>query len=111
MLPDDNKPVPTFLPASSIGARAAGEILYEFDSTADAARTGFKEGKTTIEAELVRCCHCGGLFPVTKGSGIRRGFCTRHAAPHCGGPNCWSCPTAQKVFGRGAARRRRRMQQ
>lgn len=40
------------------------------------------------QADTLRCCHCQKSWVVRRGSGIRRGFCTKCGGPTCGGPAC-----------------------
>ena len=96
--------MPIFLPAAAGRASAVAEV--EFDSKADAKKAGFDT--RVVEIEYQRCPHCRRDYKISRGSGTRRGFCTACGSPHCGGPSCWSCPRARKLFGRGAGRRRRR---
>ena len=48
------------------------------------------EGKKT-EADYLQCCHCQWTWPIVKGSGRQRGWCTLCAAPTCGRVACQSC--------------------
>jgi hypothetical protein len=54
------------------------------------------EGKD--EADYLSCCHCQHFWKVVPGSGNTRGWCANCGAPHCGGPNCWTCtPFMKKI--------------
>lgn len=43
------------------------------------------DGKIIAEGQTLTCTHCGRIFQVKPGSGIKRGWCFR-----CGGPTCGS---------------------
>lgn len=50
------------------------------------------------EADTLQCVHCGMHWMVVKGSGRRRGFCTRCAGPTCGQHACDECvPMEQQL--------------
>jgi hypothetical protein len=47
-------------------------------------------------ADTLMCCHCGKIWIVMKGSGIRRGFCTKCMGVTCGRPECDTCMPQEK---------------
>lgn len=49
------------------------------------------------EIESVQCCHCGGHFLLTPGSGRVRGFCMNCQGPVCG-PQCERCLPTEKLL-------------
>lgn len=60
----------------------------------------------TTHADTLRCCHCQRVWVVMRGSGIRRGFCTKCAAVTCGAPECDPCAPWEKQL-EGLERRAR----
>lgn len=55
-----------------------------------------------FEADTLQCVHCGKHWMVVRGSGIRRGFCTKCGGVTCGAHRCETqCePEEIKVYGR-----------
>lgn len=52
--------------------------------------TDLDSDRVLDEYATVKCCHCGGHFPVRPGSGLVRGWCNRCKAVFCG-PGCEAC--------------------
>jgi hypothetical protein len=51
-----------------------------------------------VEKDTLQCCHCGGHFYVTPGSGQKRGWCMNCNAPTCGNKECCECiPLMKKI--------------
>ena len=46
-------------------------------------------------ADTLQCVHCQAHFVVVKGSGKKRGFCTRCMGPTCS-PQCHECRPAEQ---------------
>lgn len=44
----------------------------------------------------LQCVHCGAHFLSVKGSGIKRGFCTKCMGPTCGKSQCFRCKPYEK---------------
>ena len=56
------------------------------------------DGKTTLERDLLRCCHCQFQWYVKPGSGNQRGWCSMCNEPTCGALKCQSCiPFMRKI--------------
>ena len=53
--------------------------------------TTFLDTGKVVMQDTVQCCHCGGHFISTPGSGKRRGFCCNCAHTTCGRPGCDHC--------------------
>jgi hypothetical protein len=47
-------------------------------------------------ADTVQCCHCGAHFAMIRGSGTKRGFCTKCMGVTCGERKCDPCVPAEK---------------
>jgi hypothetical protein len=54
-----------------------------------------------VEHDTKQCCHCGGHFIIRRGSGVRRGWCTRCQGVTCGGERCWECRPHAKLVAEG----------
>lgn len=50
----------------------------------------------TTQQDTLRCCHCQGIWIVVRGSGRRRGFCTKCMGPTCGSEGCHHCVPFEK---------------
>ncbi|HSZ58591.1 MAG TPA: hypothetical protein VK797_23185 [Tepidisphaeraceae bacterium] len=50
----------------------------------------------TIVKDCLRCCHCQAVWVVVRGSGKRRGFCTKCMGPTCGSDECMACNPWEK---------------
>ncbi len=69
---------------------ATPEEQYE-----DAASARRPHGHVIVDgrvmADTVCCAHCGAHFVMRRGSGIRRGFCTKCDGITCGSAGCVAC--------------------
>jgi len=75
-----------------------GQLL---ESAAVRKPSGFLivDGQTV--ADTVQCRHCGCHFTMIKGSGVRRGFCTKCMGVTCGRKDCMTeCVPVEKRIDR-----------
>lgn len=77
-------------------------VTPERDDYADAQLERKQHGAILLDgkevASTLRCPHCGGHFISRRGSGIKRGFCTRCKEITCGSPGCRSCKPLEKML-------------
>jgi len=52
---------------------------------------GFLESDGQLYGETLQCCHCGGHFMLSPGSGKVRGFCMLCGSVTCGSQKCDQC--------------------
>lgn len=52
---------------------------------------GFLEAEGKVYGETHQCCHCGGHFMISPGSGKVRGFCVKCGSVTCGAHQCDPC--------------------
>jgi hypothetical protein len=56
-----------------------------------------RDDGTTLEADTMRCVHCGKHWQVVPGSGRKRGWCIKCNGPLCGKELCMkSCYPVEK---------------
>jgi hypothetical protein len=58
--------------------------------------TTFLDSGKVVMQDTVQCCHCGGHFLVTPGSGTRRGFCCCCGHATCGKERCDPCVPSEQ---------------
>lgn len=56
------------------------------------------EGGAEQQIDLVQCCHCQQTFPFVRGSGVKRGWCSRCAGITCGRIECDDCVPWQEML-------------
>lgn len=76
--------------------KAPGIIGYHSAPSAHGHITTQDWDGRTIEIDTRQCCHCGGHFPVTPGSGRKRGYCLKCNDVTCGRAHCDECRSYKK---------------
>ncbi len=58
--------------------------------------SGYIELDGSVVGETAMCVHCGYHWQIIRGSGRKRGFCTKCMGPTCGRRECDECVPLEK---------------